>query len=117
MRMDTSSPPIVNLAGDKVVLGPLRRDLVPTYQRWVNDFAVMASWEGDVVGPVTRESVEKVDDRLAEREDSRHFTVYEQATLRPIGRANLYRINHAHRVAHFGIFIGERECSGRGYGT
>ena len=27
-------PPIINIAGEKVALGPLRRDLVPLYQRW-----------------------------------------------------------------------------------
>ena len=33
--------PIINFAGEKVALGPLRRDLVPLYQRWYNDFEVM----------------------------------------------------------------------------
>jgi diamine N-acetyltransferase len=121
MRLDTNptpaAAPVLNLVGDQVALGPLRRDLVPTYQRWFNDFAVMGSWDSDVVGPVARESVEKVYDRTAENEQSRHFTIYEKATLRPIGRTNLHRINHAHRVAHFGLFIGERDLWGRGYGT
>jgi RimJ/RimL family protein N-acetyltransferase len=119
--MDTNASPtatpVVNLVGDTVTLGPLRRDLVPLYQRWFNDFAVMGSWDADVLGPVAQESVEQIHDRIVQREDSRHFTVYEKATLRPIGRTNLHRINHAHRVAHFGIFIGERDCWGRGYGT
>jgi diamine N-acetyltransferase len=117
MRLDTSPAPILNLVGDQVALGPLRRDLVPTYQRWFNDFAVMGCWESDVVGPVAQESVEKLYDRTAENEQSRHFTIYEKATLRPIGRTNLHRINHPHRVAAFGIFIGERDLWGRGYGT
>jgi RimJ/RimL family protein N-acetyltransferase len=121
MRLDTNrasaAAPVLNIVGEKIALGPLRRDLVPTYQRWFNDFAVVGSWDADVVGPVTQESVEQVHDRIVQREDSRHFTVYEKATLRPIGRTNLHRINHAHRVAHFGLLIGERDCWGRGYGT
>lgn len=31
--------PIWNLVGELVALGPLRRDLLPLYQRWINDFA------------------------------------------------------------------------------
>lgn len=30
--------PIVNITGERVALGPLRRDLIPTHQRWFNDF-------------------------------------------------------------------------------
>ena len=30
---------ILNLTGDLVVLGPLRRDLIPVYLRWSNDLS------------------------------------------------------------------------------
>ena len=33
--------PIINIAGDKVALGPIRRDLIPLFQRWSNDFEVV----------------------------------------------------------------------------
>ena len=33
--------PIVNILGERVALGPLRKDLVPTYYRWMNDFETM----------------------------------------------------------------------------
>ncbi len=40
--MDTiNDEPIVNIVGGLVTLGPLRRDLLPTYQRWMNDFTVV----------------------------------------------------------------------------
>jgi hypothetical protein len=44
--MTSTSPPILNPpaprvpAGEKVALGPHRRDLLPVYQRWINDFEV-----------------------------------------------------------------------------
>ena len=34
-----SDPPIVNIVGDTVALGPLRRDLVPLITRWTNELA------------------------------------------------------------------------------
>ena len=32
--------PILNVVGDLVALGPLRRDLLPLYQRWINDLGL-----------------------------------------------------------------------------
>ncbi len=29
--------PVLNIEGELVALGPLRRDLLPLYQRWIND--------------------------------------------------------------------------------
>ena len=87
MDASTHQPdrPVINLAGEKVASGPLRRDLAPTYQRWMNDFAEMGSWEADVVGPITREAVERIHDEAAQRDDGRQFTVYEKATRRRSG--------------------------------
>ena len=34
---NTPDPPIVNITGNLVALGPIRQDLVPTYLRWLND--------------------------------------------------------------------------------
>ena len=34
---DDNEEPILNVAGKLVALGPLRRDLLPLYQRWIND--------------------------------------------------------------------------------
>jgi len=33
--------PIISITGERVALGPIRRDLVPLYHRWINDFAVL----------------------------------------------------------------------------
>jgi len=107
--------PILNLVGEQVALGPLRRDLVPLQQKWLNDFEVtrtMALWR-----PVTAETVaswlepERVDDH------QRRFLIYERASLRPIGTTSLRPVDQIHRNAEFNIMIGEKECWGRGYGT
>ena len=31
--------PVINIEGELVALGPLRRDLLQLYQRWINDLA------------------------------------------------------------------------------
>jgi RimJ/RimL family protein N-acetyltransferase len=108
-------PPLINVTGDKVALGPLRRDLLPTYQRWGNDFAAMRT-----VGraqPLTLEQLTAQYEHVTISEDSVSFTIYELATWRPIGTTALERIDFRTRTADFTIGIGEPECRGKGYGT
>ena len=36
----THDPPVVNITGERVAIGPLQRDLIDTYLRWFNDMRV-----------------------------------------------------------------------------
>ena len=108
--------PIVNIVGEKVALGPHRRDLLPLYQRWINDFEVTRTLGVDM-RPMTWEAEEAWYDRTSRGERDVGFTIYERATMRPIGNTGLHEIDHHHRTATFGILIGEKDCWGKGYGT
>lgn len=110
-----SEPPILNVEGDLVALGPLRRDLLPLYTRWINDLAA-ARMLGAFL-PVTLEGETKWYDEWATSEKTAPFTVYAGQDLRPIGTASLFEVDHRNRTATFGIFIGDEEYRGRGYGT
>jgi diamine N-acetyltransferase len=109
-------PPILNITGGKVLLGPLRRDLTPLVQQWFNDFEA-AAMNGSPLTPVTQEAEEARYKQVSRSEDVVAFTVYQRATLRPIGVCGLQKINHAHRTAEFLIYIGAKDCWGQGYGT
>jgi RimJ/RimL family protein N-acetyltransferase len=121
MSIELESPdladPIVNLVGEKVALGPLRRDLVPLYHRWDNDFEANATM-GEL-GPEPLEATEAWYERASRNDrDSRvSFTIYQRDSMRPIGTANLHMIDHIHRAAFFGMRIGEKDCWDHGYGT
>ena len=45
------------------------------------------------------------------------FVIYERATGRPIGSTELMHIDFRNGRADFGIYIGEAEARGKGYGT
>jgi diamine N-acetyltransferase len=99
--------------GERVALGPLRMDLVPTYQRWSNDLEV-ANGNGWVI-PFT---LEMQRDRIASRSgkpDIADFTIYDRSDQTPIGFSSLFRIDHRTGTADYGIFLGERR--GQGLGT
>jgi diamine N-acetyltransferase len=108
--------PIINIEGDLVALGPLRRDLLPLYQRWINDLGTMRTL-GLPPLPMTSEKEQEWYDRQSKAEDDVAFTIYEQETLRPIGNTGLHSVDYRNRTATFGILIGEPECRGKGYGT
>jgi len=108
--------PILCIVGEKVALGPLRRELLPLYQRWLNDFEVTRT-TGRGGQPVTFEAEQAWYEQIGRTDADVVFTVYERATMRPIGNTGLHQIDHRHRTAEFGIVIGERDCWSKGYGT
>ena len=109
--------PIVNIVGERVALGPLRRDLIPLYQRWRNDFWVQRTF-GDLPAPVTLEQRTKWYEAQTETGTGAHwFTIYELAAWRPIGTTDLFNIDYRFRVCQFGMLIGEADARGKGYGT
>ena len=107
--------PIINIAGEKVAMGPIRRDLTHLFQMWSNDFDVRR-FQGPM-RPTSLESIEDMYTRIKKDENQSYFVVYEKSQLRPIGNAGLADINHAHRTAEFFIMIGDKESWGKGYGT
>lgn len=109
-------PPLVNIVGERVALGPLQRDLLPAYQRWINDFATTRALLLQP-GPMTQEAEEAWYERTATARDPVAFTIYEVDGWRPIGNCDLRDIDHLNRTALLGILIGEPDARGRGLGT
>lgn len=110
-----ATAPIINFATDRVGLGPMRRDLIPAYLRWINDIEV-ARFIGRA-RPMTEDQETRWYDSLANNHDSVNFTIYEMAGPRPIGTIALNGINHEHGSGILGIMIGEADARGRGFGT
>jgi diamine N-acetyltransferase len=107
--------PIVNIVGEQIALGPIRRDLLPVYQRWLNDFTARRNL-GAAPGPMTLEAETAWYDGVTSAGET-VFTIYERATWRPIGNCGLLDVNHRNRTAEFGLLIGEVDARGKGYGT
>jgi len=124
--------PIITMQGERVALGPMRRDLVPEYTRWLNDLAVARNL-GPIRGPVTEEAELAWFERAVANDAAAHFTIYAPAdsmhtdpsagvgatgvAWRPIGTTALMGIDWRNRTAEFGIMIGVTDAWGRGYST
>lgn len=107
--------PSVNIVGEKVALGPLRRDSISLYRHWMNDFETIRGY--DMPRPLTDEAIANWFERASTSENHILFTLYERETMRPIGHTGLLRVDRSHRNGEFDLFIGEPESRGKGYGS
>jgi diamine N-acetyltransferase len=115
--MDEREPDLI-VVGERVALGPLRRELAADYARWMNQLEVRRGL--DYLGVATTGTQEKwVEENLEQGAESEpkvvEFTVYDRHDAAPVGTAGLLQIAHAHGCAEFAIVIGERR--GQGLGT
>ncbi len=117
MPQDTEQRPIVNISGEHVALGPARRDLVPSMQRWINDFATLRTIGAVLPGPTSLEAEERFHASVTAPNAPPFFIIYERATWRAIGTTAFHDVDHRNRTATFGILIGEVNARGQGYGT
>lgn len=108
--------PVITLAGDKVAIGPLRRDLVPLYHAWISnpETTQYLSEAGHVL--TLEEEYGWYESQLRDQ-SVRHFTIYALPDYQPIGTINLHQVNPRHHKANLGIMIGEPAMRGRGLGT
>ena len=112
---DSNGGPILNIEGDLVALGPLRRDLLPLYQSWINDLGALRTLGAFL--PTTLEGETKWYDEAATSETVVPFTIYALPEVRPIGTTSLFGVDHRNRTATFGIFLGEQDYRSKGCGT
>ncbi len=103
------------IRGERVGLGPIRRDLLTTYQRWMNDLQVTRTL-GAPSRPMTAEREQQWADTALVSSDPT-FTIYTLDDLRPIGNTSLFNFDNDSATCFFGILIGERDAWGKGYGT
>ncbi|CAA9532658.1 MAG: Acetyltransferase, GNAT family [uncultured Thermomicrobiales bacterium] len=114
--MSEDTGPILNIVGESVALGPVRRDLIPTYQRWVNDLGTLRTLAMPPTPMILERETAWFEGVIAQ-DDLAMFTVYERATGRPIGNTELREIDFRNGTAGFGLMIGEPDARGKGYGT
>jgi RimJ/RimL family protein N-acetyltransferase len=110
--------PILNIVGEKVVLGPPTREQIPNYSRWFSDVETMRSQGSPEPAPRTVEEITKwYENEMSGNPNRAWFSVYERASLRNIGFVELNDIDFRHRTATMSLMVGEPDARGKGYGT
>jgi diamine N-acetyltransferase len=106
------------IEGERVALGPLRRDLADMYRRWIHDLDVRAGITTAAVLALEAEQA-WIDEAIAKNAkpdpEAVNFTIYDTSDGAPVGSCSLMDIGWRVRRATFGIALGERR--GQGLGT
>lgn len=103
------------LTGNKVSLRPIERGDLEKLNQWKNDEAVYQNLGGGFM-PVSIHIQEKWMDSLMDTTGNNKRFMIETHEGEAIGMIGLYSINWIHRTCELGIFIGEKEQQGKGYG-
>lgn len=105
---------IRKIEGSKIYLAPMDVEDAPIYVRWLNDpeISVYLNAFSVTIG------LEREKEFLAQslREQRPEFGIRLAADDRLIGNCGIVNIDQVNRKAEIGIFIGERDLLGQGYG-
>lgn len=114
METSDKKPPIINVRGTKVGLGPFLPEHEEYYLTYSQDTetAVLGSGTLDVRAPISNP-----DNFKPSKPDRVVFTIFELENLTMIGESILHYIDHRHGLATFGISIGNKDYWGKGYGS
>jgi len=114
--MSAAEPPIF-LQGERLSLRPLRREDAAQYARWFNDQDVirfmLAYW------PMTIERETEFLDKLLNAKPGEPLVlgIWLDDGPKLIGNTGLHEISHLHQRAELGVFIGDKDEWGKGYGA
>lgn len=102
------------LLGERVYLSPMRLEDAEAHTKWMNDGAV-SGYLGNFNQMISFEAERRVLENMALNGQNFSIVLLEGDLL--LGNASLMEVDHLNRRATVGIFIGEREQRGQGYGA
>lgn len=102
------------LIGDRLYLSPRNSEDVEIFTKWLNDFET-TDYLGRSGILITLDEEKKYLEENSYTEAS--FVIVTMDDDKMIGTVSLEDINHINRCATLGIFIGDKDFRGKGYGT
>ncbi|MEO3944937.1 GNAT family protein [Gorillibacterium sp. CAU 1737] len=105
---------VLKLQGERVSLMTVRPEDAARISHWLNDLEITVPLGGEAYTPIFPERMR----REIETDGQNHsFLIVVNETIQPIGRCHLYSLDFINNSGRLGIFIGERDQWGKGYGT
>lgn len=102
------------LTGERIYLSPLNTDDAEIYTKWLNDQSVSGNL-GNFGQAITLCGEQKVLERMASEGQNYAIVLMKGDVL--LGNISLMDIDSVNRTATVGLFIGEADRRGKGYGA
>jgi RimJ/RimL family protein N-acetyltransferase len=102
------------LEGPRVYLSPINLDDVEIYADWINNLSVSVNLnqaKNQISVVREREILEGM------AKEGYHFAIVSCQSDELLGNCSLFNVSNVHGSAEIGIFIGEEQNRGKGYGT
>ena len=101
------------IVGERVYLSPINKDDFEIYTKWLNDYAV-----GGGLGTFTQMLSLNKEQKILEEmtSEGQNYAIVKAKDDILLGNISLMDIDGYHRRATIGLFIGEAENRGKGYG-
>jgi RimJ/RimL family protein N-acetyltransferase len=103
--------------GEKVQLAAVQRDYLPKYVEWLNDWEVSQFLMPGIPFPLNIENETDWFEQRRKDKDNIIFAILTLAENHVIGNCGMHRIDLKNRSANMGIFIGDKNYWGKGFGT
>lgn len=101
------------LSGDRIYLSPMQAEDAETYVKWLSDPRV-----SDGLGSTSRVlSVEDEKEWIKNNASTNQFAIIRKEDDSLMGNCGLHEINSLRQCAELGLFIGDEENRGKGYGV
>ncbi|MDR0222253.1 MAG: GNAT family N-acetyltransferase [Oscillospiraceae bacterium] len=104
------------IEGERVYLSPINAEDAETYARWLNDPNV-TDGHGTTSFVITSAFEKDWLETNLKSDKTYHFAIVKKNGDELIGNVGFTDIEHIHQTATIGLFIGEEENRGKGYGT
>lgn len=102
------------LTGERIYLSPMNKDDAEIYTKWLNDVSV-SGYLGNFSAMITLPGEQRALERMTS--EGCNFAIVRISDDTLIGNISLNDIHHIDRNATVGVFIGEAENRGAGYGA
>ncbi|RFA33376.1 hypothetical protein CAI16_14965 [Virgibacillus dokdonensis] len=103
------------IIGEKVFLRPILKEDVKLLNEWKNDEETFRFLGGGFMPVSLDQHKEWMDSIIDTTGENKRFMICTK-DKNPIGMVGLYDINWVHRTCEIGIYIGEQNVRGKGYG-
>ena len=104
------------IKGEKVYLRPIIKKDITFLNKWKNDEETYMYLGGGYM-PTSIDLQEKwLDEMIDTTGNNKRFLICDNKDT-PIGMVGLYNINFIHRTCEIGIYIGNKDAKGKGYGS